>query len=103
MMVIGITSSGCSLFKEYIFVSGRMPIIKLPDKPLLDPIEQEELKNLKKDTVEKLKNRDNKLKKYARKLKISIEVYNETALEQNKKSGFYDNLDERINNKLKGL
>ena len=103
VIMIGITSSGCSLFKEYVFVSRRMPIIKVPDSPKLELIKQEELLVLEEITRNKLHARDKNLKIYAKKLKISIDVYNEFAKKHNKISGFYSSLEQEITEKTKDL
>jgi len=100
-ILVLISSSGCSLIKEYIPVSRRMPIIPMPMRPQLEPITKAELAEAPATLVKKLGDRDEALKKYAKKLEIGIKVYNEEARRVNGISGFYESLDERINRAIR--
>jgi len=94
VMVIGIIlpSSGCSLFKEYMFVQKRLPVIPKPDRPTMTVIDPSELISLTTETKEKLVQRDVALKKYARKLEAGVDIYNDYARKTNDQSGLFDSL-----------
>ena len=82
-----ISSSGCSVFKRYIFVSKRMPVLPVPKRPKLSPLKESEIPEI-------FKVRDRDLKQYATKLEAVITIYNNYAKEQNRSTSFYDRLEE---------
>lgn len=85
MILIGMLVSGCIVK----YVEPRLPIIAMPQRPHLYPVSEDELKSLSPNTKDKLYYRDNELKKYAKKLEIGINTYNDFAKEHNKEFGYH--------------
>ena len=86
-------NSGCSLLKEYVLVSKRLPILPKPTRPILTPISGSEIM-ITGSLRWKLVERDKALKKYAKKLEIAIDLYNDFARKTNDQSKIFDPLKE---------
>ncbi len=72
-----------------VAVVGRVPVIGIPEKPVLESLEESELveyAKLPESIRRKLQGNDKKLKMYALQLKVSIEEYNDYAAVRNQAS-----------------
>lgn len=70
-----------------VAVTGKTPVIDMPEKPVLESLDPEELaayKTLPESARKKLQNNDKKLKVYAAQLQVAIEDYNTYAAVRNK-------------------
>jgi len=83
---------GCSIFKEYVFVQKRLPIIPKPERPQMVALTKDDMGAMPDAIQMKVIQRDAALKKYAKKLEVGIDIYNEYARKTNDQSGLFDSL-----------
>ncbi len=88
-----VSASGCvhitAPSTNTIAVTGRVPVIDMPVKPVLDSLDPDELaaySSLPESARKKLQGNDKKLKVFAAQMQVAIEDYNTYAAVRNKTS-----------------
>jgi hypothetical protein len=77
-----------------VFVRQRHPVLFSPERPKLENISADEMKDLSEATKKKIAKNYEDLMHYSRQLEVTIKEYNKFAKEQNQKSEVYSNIRE---------